>query len=168
MVFCFLYTTMLAGRGLGDALVLMFFGIIPVCVTFFIQTHTVTLPTALLALGMGLATDCLLVVNNYRDREQDELAGKRTLVVAIGRQKAEVLYLGLGYTAVALPLIGTFTPWQLLMLPYLFLHTRTWLQMCRIRQGRALNNVLGQTAGCIFLYALLQSVVLVMASFLHA
>ena len=137
---------------------LVFFGIVPVCATYYLQTGMVTLPVLLASLSMGLVTDCLLVVNNYRDREQDAKSGKRTFIVLIGPRLAEWLYLALGYTAVALSAIAnSFTPWLLLLLPYLIAHTLTWRQMCRIREGRALNGVLGRTAACIFLYALLLS-----------
>ena len=161
VVFCFLYTTILAQLGMGDVLVLVFFGLVPVCTTYYLQTGMVTLPVLLLSLGMGLVTDCLLVVNNYRDREQDRKAGKRTLIVLIGPRAAEVLYLMLGYVAVALSAVAHLTPWLLLLLPYLIAHTLTWRQMCIIRKGRALNSVLGRTAACIFLYALLLSLSLI-------
>ena len=183
VVFCFLYTTLLAGLGLGDVLVLVFFGLVPVCTTYFIQTGVVTLPVLLLSIGMGLATDCLLIVNNYRDREQDLVAGKRTIVVLLGGRFAEWLYLLLGFVAVLLPLLPSccfsmagnahfslsssilFIPSPAALIPLLYLipHIRTWLQMKRLN-GRALNAVLGKTAANIFLYALLQSLSLLLQS----
>ena len=181
VIFCFLYTTLLAGLGLGDVLVLVFFGLVPVCVTYFIQTGEVTLPVLLLSIGMGLATDCLLVVNNYRDREQDRASGKRTIVVLLGGRFAEWLYLLLGIAAVALPLLPAlysscegnsyfslftfhFLLFTLLPLLYLIPHTRAWLRMKRLHSGRQLNQVLGQTAANIFLYAVLQSLTLLLHS----
>lgn len=181
VIFCFLYTTLLAGLGMGDVLVLVFFGLVPVCVTYFIQTGEVTLPVLLLSIGMGLATDCLLVVNNYRDREQDRASGKRTIVVLFGGRFAEWLYLLLGIAAVALPLLPAlysscegnsyFSPFTfhfllftLLPLLYLIPHTRAWLRMKRLHSGRPLNAVLGQTAANIFLYAVLQSLTLLLHS----
>ena len=173
VVFCFLYTTLLAGLGLGDVLVLVFFGLVPVCVTYFIQTGEVTLPVLLLSIGMGLATDCLLVVNNYRDREQDRTAGKRTIVVLLGGRFAEYLYLALGIVAVLLPLLPAFystlnanpnfSPFTPLPLLYLIPHILTWLRMKRLHSGRPLNAVLGQTAANIFLYAILESLSLLLA-----
>ena len=179
VVFCFLYTTLLAGLGLGDVLVLVFFGLVPVCATYFIQTGEVTLPVLLLSIGMGLATDCLLVVNNYRDREQDRASGKRTIVVLLGGRFAEWLYLLLGIVAVLLPLLPTaysscegnsffslftfhFSLFSLIPLLYLISHTRTWLRMKRLHSGRQLNQVLGQTAANIFFYAVLQSLALLL------
>lgn len=180
VVFCFLYTTLLASLGLGDLLVLLFFGLVPVSATYFIQTGEVTLPVLLLSIGMGLATDCLLVVNNYRDREQDRTAGKRTIVVLFGGRFAEWLYLALGVFAVLLPLLPAvyssmnsnsysshstlhLSLFTLLPLFYLIQHTRTWLRMKRLHHGRPLNTVLGQTAANIFLYALLESLALLLA-----
>lgn len=180
VIFCFLYTTLLAGIGLGDGLVLVFFGLVPVCATYFIQTGEVTLSVLLLSIGMGLATDCLLVVNNYRDREQDRAADKRTIVVLLGGRFAEWLYLALGVFAVLLPLLPAvyssmnsnsysshstlhLSLFTLLPLFYLIQHTRTWLRMKRLHHGRPLNTVLGQTAANIFLYALLESLALLLA-----
>ena len=160
VVFCFLYSTLLASLGLGDVLVLLFFGLVPVCATYFLQTGTITLQVLLLSLGMGLATDCLLMVNNYRDRDQDLAAGKRTIVVHMGARAAEWTYLLLGIMAVLLPLLSlriAFRPPLLLPLLYLIPHSRTWRKMVRLNHGRALNAVLGQTAMCILLYALLES-----------
>ena len=166
VVFCFLYTTLLAGLGLGDVLVLIFFGLVPVCATYFIQTGTVTLDVVLLSVGMGMATDCLLVVNNYRDREQDHIMGKRTIVVLLGERFAEWLYLLLGIIAVALPWVRTLPPtvwsWEMLIPTiYLIPHSRTWLKMKRLHSGRELNSVLGQTAANILLFAILESVALI-------
>ena len=161
VVFCFLYTTVLAQHGLGDILVLVFFGIVPVCATYIIQTEKVTLQVILLSFAMGLVTDGLLIVNNYRDRDQDRKAGKRTLVVQIGPHATEWLFLLLGYVAVTLTVAALPTPWTLLLLPYLVLHTLTWRQMHLIHEGRKLNNVLGRTAASIFLFAILLSLVLI-------
>ena len=71
VVFCFLYTTKFSRMGLGDLLVLVFFGIVPVGFTFFLQTGTWNLQATLAGLSCGLAVDCLLMVNNYRDRRDD-------------------------------------------------------------------------------------------------
>ena len=70
VVFCFLYTTYLSYVGLGDVLVLVFFGLVPVCITYYIQLHTCTWEVLAASVSCGLVIDCLLLVNNYRDREQ--------------------------------------------------------------------------------------------------
>ena len=80
VLFCFLYTTKFSRLGLGDLLVLVFFGIVPVGFTFYLQTEVWTIEATLAGLGCGLAVDCLLMVNNYRDRDEDAGQGKKTIV----------------------------------------------------------------------------------------
>lgn len=155
VVFCFLYTTHLASRGLGDVLVLLFFGFVPVCATYYILTHTVTFASAMLALGCGLAVDCLLVVNNYRDIEEDRKVGKNTLVVALGKHRSLLLYYIIGIVAFAIPsstLINSHPTASLLLLVYVFLHHKTFVRMKEIGQGRALNECLAMTARNILIY----------------
>lgn len=165
VLFAFLYTTMLAKRGLGDLLVFVFFGIVPVCITYYVQLHTITRPLLAMAVAMGLVTDTLLLVNNYRDREGDRNKGKNTLVVTIGPRATEWLYLGLGVLGVLLCQIHWLegSKWSaLLPLAYLLPHVLTWRSMCRIAKGRALNKTLGQTARNIFIFALLSSIGIVL------
>ena len=154
---CFLYTTHLSYIGMGDLLVLLFFGIVPVCITYYVQLHTCNWQVFLASIACGLVIDGLLIVNNYRDRDNDQRDGKRTLVVEIGPQVTEWLYLGLGIVA---SLIG-FAFWMnghvlafVLPLLYLLLHTFTWLKMRRIHEGKRLNECLGETARNIFVYGL--------------
>ena len=84
VAFCFLYTTHLSYLGLGDILVLIFFGIVPVCITYYIQLHTVTPAVAIASVACGLVIDSLLIVHHYRDRDNDQRVGKVTLAVRIG------------------------------------------------------------------------------------
>lgn len=78
VVFAFLYTTLLSYLGLGDLLVWVFFGFVPVCGTYYVQAGSLSPSVWWLAAACGLVTDTLLVLNNYRDREQDAVSGKRT------------------------------------------------------------------------------------------
>lgn len=146
------YTTTLSRIALGDLMVLVFFGLVPVCATYYLQTGTLSRNIILASVAMGLVTDCLLLVNNYRDRETDRRVGKRTLVVLIGSRNTERLYLAVGIIGVALCLPATIVP--VLWLP---LHLSNTLRMRRIHQGKALNAVLGRTAMAILLFALLYS-----------
>ena len=161
VVFCFLYTTHLSYIGLGDVLVLVFFGIVPVCITYYIQLHTMTWEVFLASIACGLVIDGLLMVNNYRDRENDERDGKRTLVVEIGEKSAERFYLCLGITAVLLGIIfwvnGHVLAFVLPVL-YLLLHTFTWLKMKRINHGKELNVCLEETARNMLVYGLCVSI----------
>ena len=161
VVFCFLYTTHLSYIGLGDVLVLVFFGIVPVCITYYIQLHTMTWEVFLASIACGLVIDGLLMVNNYRDRENDERDGKRTLVVEIGEKSAERFYLCLGITAVLLGITfwvnGHVLAFVLPVL-YLLLHTFTWLKMKRINHGKELNVCLEETARNMLVYGLFVSI----------
>jgi len=157
VVFCFLYTTHLSYIGMGDVLVFIFFGIIPVCVTYYIQLHTCTWQVFVASLACGAVVDGLLIVNNYRDRYNDEKNGKKTLVVEIGAKATEWLYLTLGTAATLAGAIFWIEGHVIaFILPffYLLLHVFTWQKMKRINHGRQLNECLGETARNMFVYGL--------------
>ena len=166
VVFCFLYTTLLASRGLGDLLVLVFFGIVPVCATYYLQTDTCTWVVFLASLACGLVIDTLLVVNNYRDIDNDHRAGKKTLIVMIGADNGRLLYLWLGIIAslmgVVFAVYGQYwTP--LLPTVYLIMHIATYRRMVKIGSGRQLNLVLADTARNMFVYGLTLSLGLLLS-----
>jgi len=157
LVFCFLYTTHLSYLGLGDVLVLVFFGIVPVCISYYVQLHTCTWQVFLASVACGLVIDALLLINNFRDREGDAAVGKMTLVVRIGEQATLGLYLGVGVVACLLGLVFWLNGHVLafvLPLLYLLLHVYTYLKIKRIYKGKALNLCLGETARNIFVYGL--------------
>lgn len=164
VLFAFLYTAgpyPLAYHGWGDALVLIFFGFIPVGCTFYILGGSWTWHTAVIAAACGLVIDTLLMVNNYRDRQEDARSGKRTLVVRLGARAGRLLYLGLGFAAAALclTLLIDGRPWAaLLPLAYLPPHIIAWRRMVRIDHGRALNSVLGATSRNILLFGILLTI----------
>ena len=161
VVFCFLYTTHLSYLGLGDVLVLVFFGIVPVCITYYIQLHTCTWQIFTASMACGAVIDGLLIVNNYRDRDNDLRDGKRTLVVRIGAKASEQLYLWMG---IAATLAGIVFWWNghflafLLPILYLLAHVYTWLKMKRIHEGRELNICLAETARNMLIYGLTVSI----------
>ena len=169
VAFCFLYTTKLSYLGLGDLLVLVFFGIVPVCLTYYVilpkGVQTITWQVFTASVACGLIIDTLLVVNNYRDRDNDKQVNKNTLIVRIGEKKSEQLYLWLGILGVLLMAIVFFFANNAmnilsiaLLFFYLLLHTRTWKEMKRIKYGKELNKVLGQTARNMFVYGLLTTI----------
>lgn len=161
VLFCFLYTTSLSYLGLGDLLVLVFFGIVPVCIVYYLQSGTVTFEAFMASLACGFVIDTLLLVNNYRDIEGDERAGKRTLVVRLGARRGRMAYLLSGVTAVLLGVVfAVFGHWlaSVLQVAYLALHYAAYRRMVKINKGKALNAVLGITARNMFVYGLLVSV----------
>ena len=165
MAFAFLYTAMLSYCGLGDVLVLAFFGFVPVLGTYYVQGNEVgNLPLFLCAAACGIAIDALLVVNNYRDRYTDRAAGKRTLIVMGGEAFGRYLYLGVGILAAicCLPLaLYGMTAAAFLPLLYLIPHIRSWKRMVKINSGRELNGILAETSANMLLFAILLSIGLI-------
>jgi 1,4-dihydroxy-2-naphthoate octaprenyltransferase len=82
----------LAYNGLGDVFVVLFFGFVAVGYTYYVQTGTISRDVLLLGFGCGLLVNNILVVNNYRDLDEDRAARKRTLVVCFGRRFAQLQY----------------------------------------------------------------------------
>lgn len=157
VVFCFLYTTHFSYMGLGDLLVLVFFGIVPVCISYYLHLHTVTWQVFLASIACGMVIDALLIVNNFRDRDQDREAGKNTIIVRLGAESGLQLYLAVGIGAMILG--GTF--WMnghplAFFLPFIYFvfHVFTYLKIKRIEKGKALNLCLGETARNIFIYGI--------------
>ena len=156
VVFAFLYTTLLSYLGCGDLLVWVFFGLVPVCGTYYVQAQEFTPSLWWLAAGCGLVADTLLVLNNYRDRHQDAESGKRTLVVVLGERFGSMLYLVqgiLGACCVSVLIFYGYPPTVLLPLFYIIVHSWVWHMMVRIHVGKALNKILGLTSIAMMLFA---------------
>jgi len=92
----------LAYNGLGDVCVLLFYGIVPLCFTCYIQANEFTLTSLLLSFSMGFLSMNILIVNNYRDYEQDKATGKRTSIVIFGKKFGRIFYLVNAILAVVL------------------------------------------------------------------
>lgn len=161
IIFAFLYTAgpyPLAYHGWGDILVLVFFGLVPVGCTYYVLTHAWTVEVAMAALACGLVIDTLLMVNNFRDCEQDAAGGKRTIVVRLGKRAGLILYFLLGLAACwcCIYFVGSGKIWAAI-LPQLYLpfHILTTVRMARISRGKALNTILGETSRNILLFGIL-------------
>lgn len=153
----------LAYHGLGDFTVFLFFGLIAVNFSYYVQALHFDWAVFLLSIAMGLLSINILLVNNYRDMEEDAAADKRTTVVLFGRTFARWWYLVNGLVAVGLvlPSLLPLSPWYDTLIPvvlYLFLHLKTWLAIRR-RSGAALNPLLGETARNLLVFTLLISLV---------
>lgn len=145
----------LAYNGLGDVCVLLFYGVIPVCFTYYIQTLNFSLLSFLLSVALGLLSVNILVVNNYRDYEQDKAARKRTTVVLFGRRFGRVLYVLDECLAFLLvfPLLLDAPWWILFLFGILFALCFYTTRELFMLEGRALNRTLGHTARNVFLFA---------------
>jgi len=107
----------LAYNGLGDLFVVLFFGLIAVGCTFYVQTGYLSTDVLLLGAACGLTVNNILIVNNYRDMDEDRRAGKRTLAVLLGRRCALAQYaLSLFFAGGVLVyfLLRGYAPWVLL------------------------------------------------------
>ena len=141
----------LSHHGLGDIAVVLFFGIVPVVMTAYLQTGSwdmlqVTLPVSI---AVGLMGANVLIVNNYRDMDEDKAVGKRTTVVIFGRKKMALVYLINGFVALLLIEYATIATvpvlWQLGMLLYINIHYLLWMSL-KSGSGKQLNPLLGKTA----------------------
>ena len=158
VIFAFLYTTLMSYHGLGDLLVWVFFGFVPVIGTYYVQAGELHPDVWLLSAACGLCVDTLLVLNNYRDRETDRKTGKRTIVVLFGERFGSLAYLLQGIAAyICVAILSTHGNLWLAILPafYLLPHYLTWRKMVQINNGPELNRILGFTSRNMLTFAIL-------------
>ena len=104
-------------RGLGEVSVFVFFGLVAVAGTTYVQAERVTWPAVLGGAGCGALACAILVTNNLRDIPTDAVAGKRTLAVRLGDARTRSLYVGLVATSFGVAaVLAVATPWTLLAL----------------------------------------------------
>ncbi len=148
----------LAYLGLGDVFVFLFFGLVAVGGTYFVQAHRLTLDAILAGVSIGLLAANILVVNNYRDVETDAVANKRTLVVRLGRRAARWQF-GLSLVgALLMPVVFFFRGYGWPALLPLALAPLAWVHARRLRESKTpseLIALLGATGKLLALYALL-------------
>jgi 1,4-dihydroxy-2-naphthoate octaprenyltransferase len=143
-------------NGLGDVFVFLFFGLVAVGATYFVQAGRLTMDALLAAVPVGLLAANILVVNNYRDVETDRVAGKRTLVVRFGRGAARAQFVGSLVVALAMPaafLARGFSAWVLLPLA---LTPLAWRHVRRLKESQTpgeLIALLGDTGKLLAVYA---------------
>ena len=146
----------LSHHALGEAAVLCFFGIIPVNMTYYLQAGTFGTSVFWGSVAIGLMGANVLVVNNYRDLEDDRAVGKHTLAVLAGRGFAGTLYLCNGWIAAALTVPVFYAQAAAAVaIPaaYALLHTLLWATVIS-RRGARLNPLLGMTAMLMLVYSL--------------
>jgi 1,4-dihydroxy-2-naphthoate octaprenyltransferase len=136
-------------EGLGEVFVFLFFGIVAVAGSFFVQVRHLNWEAFALAVPVGLLAAAILVVNNFRDTDTDRRAGKRTLAVRLGRQRTRGLFALIVYGAyVLVPVTWIFGPLRAwVLLPWLTLPLAA--QLVRVvrnhTDGPSLNQALAQT-----------------------
>lgn len=155
-------------NGLGDVFVFVFFGLVAVCTTTWLQVGKVTDASVLAAVAMGALATAVLVVNNVRDVDTDVRVGKRTLAVRHGRRFAHVEYAVMMTLALAAPVVlvtGLGFGWPVLLplatAPLAVVLTR---RLFLARDGASHNILLGQTAGLLLVHGVLLSAGLVLGA----
>jgi 1,4-dihydroxy-2-naphthoate polyprenyltransferase len=147
-------------EGLGELFVFLFFGIVAVAGSYFVQQESLEWESFALAVPVGLLAAAILVVNNVRDIDTDRRAGKRTLAVRLGRPGARTLYsvmLLVAYAALV-PVAFALGPWVLIPLLTLPLAARLARTVRAHVDGPTLNAALARTgmlqlAFCVLLSA---------------
>jgi 1,4-dihydroxy-2-naphthoate octaprenyltransferase len=136
-------------EGLGEVFVFLFFGIVAVAGSFFVQTRHLDWEAFALAVPVGLLAAGILVVNNVRDIDSDRRASKRTLAVRLGRERTRLMFAVIVYGAFVLTpitwLFGPTTAWVLLPWLTLILATRVVRVVRNRTDGPSLNGALAQT-----------------------
>ena len=148
-------------EGLGEIFVFLFFGVVAVTGSYFVQVQELPWQAFVCAVPVGLLASAILVVNNVSDLETDRRAGKRTLAVRLGRPRTRVLYaamVGVAFLTAPLPwVLGSMTAW--LLLPWATAPLA--LRLVRVVNGRtdgpALNGALAGTGVLQLLFCLLFS-----------
>ncbi len=153
-------------NGLGDVFVFVFFGLVAVGATYFVQTGVVTSEAWIIGVGVGALAANILVVNNYRDVETDARAGKRTLVVRFGRSFARVQFAAGHVLAVGALVAVGFGDWH----PAFVVAAAAvgvvagWIQTRRLAHATTpveLIRLLGATGMYLAVYALVLAVGLI-------
>jgi 1,4-dihydroxy-2-naphthoate octaprenyltransferase len=148
-------------EGLGEVFVFLFFGIVAVAGSYFVQVQKLPWQAFACAVPVGLIASAILVVNNVRDLETDRRAGKKTLAVRLGRERTRTLYAAMLALAFLAPpvlwLAGGMTPWLLLSLLCAPLALKL-LGIVRTRiDGPSLNGALARTGMLQLAFCLLFS-----------
>lgn len=142
----------LSRHGFGEVAVFFFFGIIPVNLTYYIQAGTFETDVFWGSVAIGLMGANVLIVNNYRDADDDEAVGKNTMAVIFGRRTASLVYLFDGLVAFCI-IMSQLAYVQGIPIVYVLLHILLW-NFLRSHRGAALNPLLGMTAVLMLAYSI--------------
>ncbi|HLJ62431.1 MAG TPA: 1,4-dihydroxy-2-naphthoate polyprenyltransferase [bacterium] len=152
-------------HGFGELFVFLFFGLLAVAGTTYVQAGSVSVLAIAAAVPVGLLATAIIVVNNLRDLETDRAAGKRTLAVRIGERRTRGLYLGClvgaGIVPVVMRCVGLVEGW--FWLPWLTVPLGVALirAVWRVSTAAEYNRSLRRTAALHLLFAMLLAASLV-------
>jgi len=146
-------------EGLGELFVFLFFGVVAVVGSYYVQTEDLSWIAFALSVPVGLLVSAILVVNNVRDIETDRRAGKRTLAVRLGRERARVLFTVMLVVAFVVPvavwLAGGLSAWLLLTLAAFPLVPPLVRTVSTRSDGPSLNRALADTGRLVAVFSLL-------------
>ncbi len=146
-------------EGLGEVFVFLFFGVVAVVGSYFVQVQSLPWQPFVCAVPVGLLASAILVVNNVRDIDTDRRAGKRTLAVRLGRERTRLLYAAMiagAFVLAPLPwLLGSMSAWLMLCWAAIPLAASV-LGVVRTRvDGPSLNGALAKTGALQLVFCLL-------------
>ncbi len=157
----------LSYHALGEVAVMAFYGLVPVIFSYYVVAGDFHPYAVIAGIAIGLMGVNVLLVNNYRDVDDDREAGKRTSVVVAGRTLAAFAYLLNGLLALSVLGVLWLRLWMewgwWTMLPpaiYMALHLTSWHRL-KQRTGAALNPILGATARNMLIFTLLLTLLLI-------
>ena len=142
----------LSRHGFGEVAVFFFFGIIPVNLTYYVQAGAFDTDVFWGSVAVGLMGANVLIVNNYRDADDDQSVGKNTIAVIFGRRTASFVYLFDGLVAFCI-IMSQLSHAQGIPIVYVLLHILLW-NFLRSHKGAALNPLLGMTAVLMLAYSI--------------
>lgn len=148
-------------EGLGEVFVFLFFGVVAVAGTYFVQMRHVSWESLVLSAPVGLLATAILIVNNVRDIDSDRRAGKRTLAVKLGRARTRVFYavtVGVAFIVALVPwLAGPLTAWVALCWLSIPLAVGVGRLVFTRTDGPSLNGALARSGMLQLVFCLLLS-----------
>jgi 1,4-dihydroxy-2-naphthoate octaprenyltransferase len=148
-------------EGLGEVFVFLFFGIVAVVGSYFVQVQALPWPAFVCAVPVGLLASAILVVNNLRDIDSDRRAGKRTLAVRLGASRTRTLYSAMlvgAFASAPLPwALGSMSAWLLLSCAAIPLAVGVTRTVRTRTDGPSLNAALARTGALQLIFCLLYS-----------
>jgi 1,4-dihydroxy-2-naphthoate octaprenyltransferase len=151
-------------HGWGDVFVFIFFGIIAVPGTYYLQSGIVSYDSILLGIPLGALSTAILIVNNLRDADTDIKSDKRTLAVRLGKPFVKIEYIVMMVIAFATPIyiLQFWDEFSLYIILFLLPLSIQHIQSLYTKTGEALNEVLVDTAKFLFHFSLLLSIGLIL------
>ena len=147
--------------GLGDILVLIFFGPVAVGGTYYIVAGNINRAVLLAGFAVGMIATAILIVNNLRDMETDRRSGKNTLAVRFGGGFAKAEYLAMICGAMLLPIVIYFIEgrhgWAIVAALYIFPAIPVIRKVFTVADGHVLNDALAGTARLMAVFGFLFS-----------